>query len=224
MHFNFLSQMKYKREGMFPKYKPHRYVTVNQFCDVIEDFIQRNKDKDPSLDKTNIFYVHYYANDLSKDKYDENKVNIIMTGNVYITRSLCLNGIDFQKLFNCLILYLKVNKSSKTHNMYYDEIRRGIKYWDEYACNYGDDYDVIIKNPNTNKYEKIPDAFFNLYIKISRNESSFIKDGKELKYHSIINNTKNLYLNYEKCNKINHNIYINKDYENHDEIIKNYIL
>lgn len=37
--------------------KTYKYVTINQFCDVLEEFIQRNKDTDPSLDKTNIFYT-----------------------------------------------------------------------------------------------------------------------------------------------------------------------
>ncbi len=197
--------------------KTYKYVTINQFCDVLEDFIQRNKDKDPSLDKTNIFYINYLADELNEDKFDDKKINIKIHY-VYITKSLYLDITELQKLFNCMFLYLKVPKISKTHNMYYKEILKSMKYIES------DQYNVRIKNPNTNKYEEIFDAFFHLYIKISRKSSSFIKDGKELKYHSIINNTKNLYLNYEECNKIHNNIYNNKDYKNHDEIIKNYTL
>ena len=97
----------------------YKYVTVNQFCDVLEDFIQRNKDKERYLDEFYDIYVKYDNNCIYSDKYQQNKV-IIKPILISLYKHEQLKRIDILKLFKCKKLYLK---APKQRDHYYDDNR-----------------------------------------------------------------------------------------------------
>lgn len=94
--------------------KDYKYVTVNQFCDVLEDFIQRNKTNDSSLNFACVYYIQFNSNKVYEDKYDQNKFNIKPTL-ISLWKHEQLKEADILKLFKCKKLYLKIPKNSKSH-------------------------------------------------------------------------------------------------------------
>ena len=91
-----------------------KYVTVNKLCDVLEDFIQRNKHNDSFLNDAYEYYVQFDSNKVYDDNYDKNKF-IIKPTLISLWKHEQLKEADILKLFKCKKLYLKVPKNSRHH-------------------------------------------------------------------------------------------------------------
>lgn len=91
--------------------KNYRYVSVNQLCDVIEDFVNKNIDL---IFNHSYYLLQFNNNRVYDDKFDKNKFNIKPTL-ISIAKDAQLKENDINKLFKCKKLYLKIPKKSKTH-------------------------------------------------------------------------------------------------------------
>ena len=106
--------MNVKKPNEKRNIKNSKYVSVNQLCDVLEDFIQRNKDIDSDLNNAYLYYIQFDSNKVYDDNYDKNKF-IIKPTLISLWKHEQLKEADILKLFKCKKLYLKVPKNSRHH-------------------------------------------------------------------------------------------------------------
>ena len=124
-----------------------KYVTVNKLCDVLEDFIQRNKHNDSFLNDAYEYYVQFDSNKVYDDNYDKNKF-IIKPTLISLWKHEQLKEADLLKLFKCKKLYLRVPKNSHNHYIHKWKSSTSYIFIDRYPTEF-------IKDGNKLKYHAI---------------------------------------------------------------------